>query len=242
MSARDIEAEMTTAASAGWGRSRSSPGAYSRRRRMAAAPTRPVTWLLAPFSAATAVRDPLVLTGNPWKKPAAMLAAPTPIISRSPSTSDPLRAAKTDAVEIVSANDTRAIPIAPTTRSHRSSSGTIGTVNGGTPSGIGPTTVTPWDSRSKTFVAAIASSTATRTPGTRGSACWKPRIRTRPATPTARDAQIVSPSARPCTNPAASSIRPSASTEKPKSFGSWPTTMVSARPFMYPICVGLDRS
>ena len=45
--------------------------------------------VLAPFCSATAVRDPLVLTGNPWKKPAAMFAAPTPIISRLPSTSWP---------------------------------------------------------------------------------------------------------------------------------------------------------
>ena len=104
---------MTTAASAGWGRSRSSPGAKSSMRRIAAAPTRPVTWLLAPFWAATAVRDPLVLTGKPWKKPAAMFAAPTPTISRSPSTSEPLRAANTDAVEIVSVKDTTAIPTAP---------------------------------------------------------------------------------------------------------------------------------
>ena len=104
---------MTTAASVGCGRSRSSPGAKSRSRRMAAAPTRPVTWVLAPFCAATAVRDPLVLTGNPWKKPAAMFAAPTPIISRSPSTSAPVRAANADAVEIVSVNDTSAIPSAP---------------------------------------------------------------------------------------------------------------------------------
>ena len=136
---------------------------------MAAAPTRPVTWVLAPFSAATAVREPLVLTGNPWKKPAARFAAPTPTISRSPSTSAPVRAANTDAVEIVSVNATNAIPRAPTTSSHRSSSGTVGTVNGGTPSGIGPTTVTPRSCRSNRFTAAIESTTATSTPGTRGS-------------------------------------------------------------------------
>ena len=140
---------------------------------MAVAPTRPVTWVLAPFCAATAVRDPLVLTGKPWKKPAATFAAPTPTISRSPSTSAPVRAANTDAVEIVSVNDTNAIPSAPASSSHRSSSGTVGTVNGGTPSGIGPTTLTPLSSRSNRFTAAIASTTAMRTPGTRGSARWK---------------------------------------------------------------------
>jgi hypothetical protein len=34
------------------------------------------------------------------------------------------------------------------------------------------------------------------------------------------------------TNPVISPIRPSASTLKPNSLGSWPTRMVSARPFM----------
>ena len=199
---------------------------------MAAAPASPVTWVLAPFCAATAVRDPLVLTGNPWKKPAARFAAPTPTISRSPSTSAPARAAKADAVEMVSVKETSAIPIAPATNSPRSSSGTVGTVNGGTPSGIGPTTATPRSWRSNRFTDAIASTTATSTPGTRGSACWKPSIRTRLPRPTARAAGTVAPSARACANPTAPSVRFSASTEKPKSLGSWLTTMVSARPFM----------
>ena len=209
---------------------------------MAVAPTRPVTWVWEPFCAATAVRDPLVLTGNPWKSPAARFAAPTPTISRSPSTSSPLRAENAEAVEIVSVNDTSAMPSAPATSSHRSSRGTVGTVNGGTPSGIGPTTATPRSCRSSRVTVAIASTTATSTPGNRGSARWKPRISTRLAAPTARAAPTVSPSTRPCTNPAPSSTRLSASTEKPRSLGSWPTTMVSASPFMYPTCVGFDNS
>ena len=77
---------------------------------IAAAPTRPVSWVLAPACSATAVREPLVLTGKPWKSPAAMLAAPMPIISRLPSTSWPVRAANADAVEIVSVSETRAMP------------------------------------------------------------------------------------------------------------------------------------
>jgi len=66
---------------------------------MTAAPTRPVTCERAPAVSATAVRDPLVLTGNPWKKPAAMLAAPMPIISWLPRTRSPCLAANDDAVE-----------------------------------------------------------------------------------------------------------------------------------------------
>ena len=72
-----------------------------------------MTWVFPPFWAATAVREPLVLTGNPWNRPAAMLAAPMPIISRSPSISSPRRAAKTEAVEMVSVSATREMPSAP---------------------------------------------------------------------------------------------------------------------------------
>jgi hypothetical protein len=65
MSASDSEAVITTAARVGWGRLRSSPGATSRITVIASAPTSPVTWVLAPVCSATAVREPLVLTGNP---------------------------------------------------------------------------------------------------------------------------------------------------------------------------------
>ena len=48
---------------------------------MAAAPTTPVICVFVPACSATAVREPLVLTGKPWKNPAATFAAPIPIIS-----------------------------------------------------------------------------------------------------------------------------------------------------------------
>ena len=40
------------------------------------APTSPVTWLRAPMSSATAVRELLEEIGNPWKNPVAMFATP----------------------------------------------------------------------------------------------------------------------------------------------------------------------
>jgi hypothetical protein len=40
-----------------------------------------VSWVLAPAASATGVRDELLLIGMPWKKPAARLATPRPIIS-----------------------------------------------------------------------------------------------------------------------------------------------------------------
>ena len=93
---------------------------------MAAAPTRPVTCVFAPACSATAVREPLVLTGKPWKSPAARLAAPMPIISLLPSTSSPVRAANADAVEIVSVSETSAMPSAPPISSARSDRSTSG--------------------------------------------------------------------------------------------------------------------
>ena len=84
---------------------------------IATAPTTPVTCDFAPACSATAVREPLVLTGKPWKNPAAMFAAPMPSISRFPSISLPLRPANAEAVAMVSASETRAMPNAPPIRS-----------------------------------------------------------------------------------------------------------------------------
>ena len=75
---------------------------------------------MAPACSATAVREPLVLIGKPWNKPAARLAAPMPIISWLASTSWPVRAAKADEVEIVSVSETSVMPSAPATSSDRS--------------------------------------------------------------------------------------------------------------------------
>ena len=79
-----------------------------------------------PACSATAVRDPLVLTGKPWKKPAAMFAAPIPTISWLPRTRSPRRAANADAVDMVSASATTAMATAP-----RNSGGTSAHVTAG---------------------------------------------------------------------------------------------------------------
>ena len=70
------------------------------------------------------------------------------------------------------------------------------------------------------------------TAGTFGSQRCSTRINTIPAIPTAAAAATASPLASPLTNPAASPIKPLPSTLNPNSLGSWPTRMVSARPFM----------
>ena len=120
----------------------SNPGTTSSITTIAAAPTTPVSCVFAPACSATAVRDPLVLTGNPWKKPAATFAVPIPIISPFPFTSCPVRAANADAVEIVSVSATSAIPKAAAASSGKSETG-LGNVSGGNPFGKVPTSETP---------------------------------------------------------------------------------------------------
>jgi hypothetical protein len=66
-----------------------------------------------------------------------------PIISPLPLTSCPVRAANAEAVEIVSARDTRAIPSASANSGPRSAARTCGMVSGGNPLGSVPTRLTP---------------------------------------------------------------------------------------------------
>ena len=72
---------ITTADSAAAGRFVSRPGASISKPATASAPTTPLSWLLAPAASATGVREVLALTGKPWNRPAARLAAPRPTIS-----------------------------------------------------------------------------------------------------------------------------------------------------------------
>ena len=83
---------------------------------IASAPTRPTAWLLPPAASATAVREALPLTGKPWKKPAARLAAPRATISWSGSTSRPYLRAKVRESADVSASVMKAMPSAASVR------------------------------------------------------------------------------------------------------------------------------
>jgi len=60
-----MQAAITTAPSAAWGRFVSSPGAKINRNATQTAPTTPVICVLAPADSATGVREALLLTGNP---------------------------------------------------------------------------------------------------------------------------------------------------------------------------------
>ncbi len=155
-----------------------------------------------------------------------------PIISWSPSTSCPARSANADDVEMVSASATSAMPTAPATSTATSDSATVGIVRGGKPFGSSPTSDTPRSARSNSEAAAMESTTMTSTAGALGSQRWSTRTTTIPLIPTAAAAGTALPSATPRTNAPASASSPFASTLKPNSFGSCPTTIVTARPFM----------
>jgi hypothetical protein len=122
---------------------------------------------------------------------------------------------------LVSANETRAIPRAPARRASSWSTETLGISNDGRPLGSAPTTERSYRSASpNTPTATVAATTATSTPGILGRHRLNPRITSRQATPMISAALFVSPSATPRTKARASGITPSASMEKPKSFGS----------------------
>ncbi len=193
----------------------------SRIRVIETAPTRPATWVFAPACSATAVRDPLVLTANPWNRPADTFAAPIPIISWFPSTRLPDRPAKTDAVEIVSTSATSAMPNAPGISCIASEKETSGIVNGGNPCGSVPTTETPRSARSKAVNGSDRA--GRRRPGRRGSsgaATAGPGSATRDPSPIHAAAATTEPSTTPSTKATVSSMRPSASMENPNSLGN----------------------
>ena len=130
---------MTTAASAEFGRSARSPLKNTSSSTTTPAPTMPVSWLLAPDCSATAVRELLAETANPWKKPAAMLAEPMPIISWFGFTCSPRRALNEVDRAMVSVSDTSVMPTAATSSGTTSPMSVHGTSGVGSPSGRVPT-------------------------------------------------------------------------------------------------------
>jgi hypothetical protein len=91
-------------------------------------------------------------------------------------------------------------------------------------------TFTPSWSRSNRATAAMPTTTATPTAGTAGQNRFRTRMTTMPVSPTARAARFTRPSATPWTKSLISVSSPRLSIEKPQSFGSWPTRMVTAMP------------
>ncbi len=89
-----------------------SPGTKTSIARTSAAATIPASCVFAPDWTATAVRDPLELTGKPEKNPTATFAEPMPASSWFVITSYPPLLAKAPDVEIVSPIATSEMPTA----------------------------------------------------------------------------------------------------------------------------------
>ena len=187
----------------------------------------PANWVLAPDCSATAVRELLAEMAKPRKKPAARLADPMPIISLFGLTFSPRRALNEVDSVIVSVSETSVIPTAATSSGTTSSMSVHGTAGVGSPLGRLPTVAM---SRSSTAVTTVAPTTATRTAGIarvmRGSTSSTASV----ASPTPR--AVASRWSKFVTNSRTSSTNVSASVENPLSFGSWPTMMTMASPFM----------
>ena len=108
----------------------------------------------------------------------------------------------------------------------------IGSFGVGNPCGSGPSTEMPNRvARLNSATATVAVVTAIKMPGTRGRR-FRIRISARAPAPTASATRFVLPAVTFSTIPNACRIGPSAETEKPKSFGIWLSTTVSAMPFM----------
>ena len=157
------------------------------------------------------------------EEPGADVRSPDPDHLLAAVSSCPVRSAKADAVAIVSASATTAMPSAPPTRSARSESSRLGTVSGGNPFGSVPTSFTPWSRELEELRGADREHDRGEDAGDlrqdplqrRGSRRARRRRRRARRRPSCRRR----PRRR---SPSAPSMKPSASTEKPKSFGSWP--------------------
>ena len=219
-----------TAPSTADGRYWMGPVRNSRMTAMVPAEAIPLTWLVAPMSSLTAVREPLVPTGMPWETPAASWTTPKASSSWLASTVSWCRAANDREVRMESENATRKTATAAAARVARSDAETSGTSRLGSPLGTSPVTDTPCPARSSAHDTAMPSTTSTSAPGK--------RLLTRPATtssaieraPTTTVAPLASPRwARMST---ASRIAPSSSLETPTSLPSCPRISTTATPVM----------
>ena len=199
---------------------------------MTAAPTTPVTWDRDPACSATAVRDPLVLTGKPWKKPGG-----------------DVRGADADHLLVAPH------PLAPTGRERRRRRHRVGQRDDRDGHGAEEQRgqVAHADSGNVKRREALRQHADRLDPvglqveqvdreGGEHHHDEHPRdLGQQPIQQQDADQRgdadhrgrgVGLPCASPDTKACASAMRPSASTENPNSLGSWPTMIVSASPFM----------
>ena len=133
---------------------------------------------------------------------------------------------------------TTAMPSAPGSSAHTSSSGTDGTANVGNADGRSPTTATPCAAQSNTHASAVATATATSTPGTFGARRRSTRIAAKHPAPIAAVGQWISSRRRKASAKRGSARSPS--TAMPVSFESWLEASVIPTPARYPTRIGRE--
>ena len=220
-----------------------SQGATTSSAAIVAAPTTPATWVLAPASAATGVREALALTEKPWNSPAPMFAAPSASSSWFWSTRWPLRPANVRDRTLVSAIEMTAM--ASAAGQHRRELGErhLRHVEAGQALRQWPDDRHAGAGRQAEYRGrAVAPTAAMRIPGIRGCQRRQTRMTAIDPRPIASAVGFVRPEATPSTKARATSGTPSAWTEKPNSLGSCPTKTVSAIPFSEPIRMGFESS
>ncbi len=230
MSAREMAAAITTAASAVCGRSASRELKKSSRSATTDAPTSPVSWLLAPDCSATAVREPLVDTAKPWKNPGGQVGGPDAdhLLVRVDLVATASREARRRR-DRVGQRDQRD---ADRRRQQRTD---IAEVGPGQRRPRQPLREGPHRVDSQVEDGSHHRRTDHGDEDSRNRPCEAGQHEQNGQRDHAEDQRrrvaLVESAAG---TPARSSTKPSASVENPHSLGSWPTMMVIASPFMYP--------
>ena len=185
------------------------------------------------------MRELAAVTGKPPKQPAARLAAPKPISSRSGSTSVPSRAPKLRAVTMPELKATAKIAQAPRSMVSSGSPPGDGMAKLGSRVGMSPTTAMPWPRKSKAAESSTASTTTTSGPGTGKRAAFTPCSTASMAKASATEGQWMLPALRASSTKGR--IRPSASIWTPVKRPIWPTRIESEMPMKKPVRIGRDR-
>ena len=235
---------MTTAASTGWGIAWTRPGTNRSISSTSAAATSPVSWVLAPDWKATAVREPLVLTGKPEKKPggevgradAGQLLVAVDLVARRGRRSRP-----------TSRSCRRWRPARCPTAAANSSgmsaeSAPPGSDGTGKPCGSTPMTSTRRARRGRGRSRGRSPRRPrSGCPGVRGDSRLRPRMMRQAQQADARAPRGWSGHPRrPGRRRRPRRRGRSASVEKPNSFGSWPMRMTTASPARYPVRTGFE--
>ena len=199
---------------------------------MQAAPISPVTWVWAPACSATGVRVDDPLDEKPLTSPTATLTVPSAASSWSGSTCSPRRTANACEMTLVSANETRAIATAVGNSAAMSATDTAGTPIGGRPPGNAPTTEMVAARPKASHDRRAEDHREEHAREVRHDALQDQDHGEAHDADGGRERDELAIGEIPRRGRRGRSRTSWASTENPSSFGSWPTRIVRAIPFM----------